>query len=161
MEKPNDGDSEHRSDMDSNDNPFPSACGISSFYNGVALVPRIPNPEEANEEIWNVASDQAVMNLLQFGPVGAAIAAASYDTDRSRAIWANYEKGIMGEDACPHLPNGQELPVNHAVLLVGYGTDQNGIDYWKLKVRIRGLDSPSLMHDMTERNRNRNADAFS
>jgi C1A family cysteine protease len=39
-----------------------------------------------------------------------------------------YTGGIVPESACP-----SSGTVNHAVTLVGYGTDANGVDYWRFK----------------------------
>merc|ERR1712176_817055 len=39
----------------------------------------------------------------------------------------------MGEDACPVQPDGRVQRAYHAILIVGYGTNEHGIDYWKVK----------------------------
>ena len=42
----------------------------------------------------------------------------------------DYSAGIFDFKECPNNENG----INHAMLLVGYGTDElTGIDYWLLK----------------------------
>ena len=48
------------------------------------------------------------------------------------AIWADplqtYYGGVLMEAQC----DSTQIP-NHAVTLVGYGTDENGVPYWKIK----------------------------
>lgn len=63
-------------------------------------------------------SEQALMEAVAQGPVTVGVAA---DKD----IFHLYKKGIIQGAGC-----GDK--VNHAVLLVGYGTD-NGVKYWKVK----------------------------
>ena len=41
----------------------------------------------------------------------------------------DYTDGVYTSDVCK---NGQQ-DVNHAVLAVGWGTDENGVDYWIVK----------------------------
>jgi len=69
-----------------------------------------------------VNSYKAVMNAVaKVGPVAVAVAA---DT------WGLYEKGVWGN--APEQANAST--VNHAVLLVGYGTDEDtGEKYWKVR----------------------------
>jgi len=59
---------------------------------------------------------QATMNALQVGPVAVAVGAGN---------WVLYEKGIF---------NGTDATINHAVLLVGYGLDEEtGEKFWKIR----------------------------
>lgn len=54
------------------------------------------------------------------GPLSASVAASD---------WGLYFGGVF--DGCDYDRN---IVVNHAVLLVGYGTDPQGGDYWLIKV---------------------------
>ena len=58
-----------------------------------------------------------MMAWLQHGPLSISIAAGPLN---------GYHGGIITGQAC------NDTHVDHAVLIVGYGTD-NGTDYWKLK----------------------------
>jgi cathepsin L len=55
--------------------------------------------------------------VATIGPVAAAIYASK--------TFLLYKSGIYNEANCP-------TSVNHAVLIVGYGTE-NGVDYWLVK----------------------------
>merc|ERR1711879_696552 len=62
----------------------------------------------------------AVMDhLANKGPLSASVAASS---------WGLYFGGVF--DGCDY---DQDIVVNHAVLLVGYGTDATDGDYWLIK----------------------------
>jgi cathepsin L len=60
---------------------------------------------------------KAIMNALaKQGPLGLALAASN---------WMYYEKGVMSDKGAT---------VNHAVVLVGYGTDKKtGEKFWKIR----------------------------
>lgn len=62
---------------------------------------------------------KAHLTAIQKGPVSIAVAANS-------SIFMFYKGGILNSTSC-----GTGL--NHAVLLVGYGTDANGQQYWLVK----------------------------
>ncbi|KAM8708945.1 hypothetical protein ACLKA7_015849 [Drosophila subpalustris] len=55
--------------------------------------------------------------VAEKGPISVAIDAS---------LFQNYRGGVFNQPSC----NGR---VNHAVLVVGYGTDKNGGDYWIVK----------------------------
>jgi len=60
--------------------------------------------------------------VAQFGPVGVAISVND--------AFANYKSGVYSDDSCP---NGADQ-LDHAVLVVGYGTDSSSNqDYWIVK----------------------------
>lgn len=84
-----------------------SACKVVVPHHGVLRVKQV-DPKDEN------ALKEAVGNQ----PVGCSIAASS------RAFQL-YQKGVLSDDKC-----GDE--VNHAVLIIGYGTEQ-GRDYWLIK----------------------------
>ena len=64
------------------------------------------------------------------GPLSASVAASD---------WGLYFGGVF--DGCDYDRN---IVVNHAVLLVGYGTDPQGGDYWLIKVFFISLYSIKL-----------------
>lgn len=111
---------------------YPLACDTLRIQNGIVLLPRIENQEDPKGPAWSLANDTILMNLLQYGPVSVSVS-AEYYTNNSDAIWSNYESGVMGEESCPTMPNGNTPTVDHAVLLIGYGTTSDGMDYWYLK----------------------------
>eukprot|EP00937_MAST-01D_sp_MAST-1D-sp2_P002587 g2587.t1 len=66
----------------------------------------------------------ATMEALQHGPVSIAVAAT---------CWMDYESGILAFNSSgPSWGSPCDYDINHAVLLVGYGTE-NGTDYWKVQ----------------------------
>lgn len=70
----------------------------------------------------NIPSNNAtlLMHALTRGPVAISVA----------ANWASYERGVF--DGPHHQPCG--YTVNHAVVVVGYGTDDaTGLNYWTLR----------------------------
>jgi len=69
----------------------------------------------------NSGDDAGLMSALAtYGPIPTTVATAQ--------PWMSYTSGIMQPgSACD--PAG----VNHAVLLVGYGTDASGQKFWKIK----------------------------
>ncbi|ALC40945.1 Cp1, partial [Drosophila busckii] len=52
------------------------------------------------------------------GPISVAIMVTG--------SFMNYKSGVYSEESCP-------AGVNHGVVIVGYGTDANGVDYWLVK----------------------------
>jgi len=69
------------------------------------------------DTLSNVASDSVIMNLLYlYGPMPVAVDASN---------WSYYYGGIFS-GSCSIVPN-------HAVTLVGYGTDSYGNNYWLIK----------------------------
>lgn len=65
---------------------------------------------------------EAAYVLQEEGPV-----AVSYEVVSD---FKNYQKGVYVSDLCTEVG---PLKVNHAVLAVGFGTDENGLDYWEIK----------------------------
>ncbi|XP_046961305.1 procathepsin L-like [Vanessa cardui] len=65
-----------------------------------------------------VSEDELAEKLVTIGPLSIAIASAALQAYNGEPITA---KGCSGS------------PTNHAVLLVGYGTDANGMKYWLAK----------------------------
>ena len=57
--------------------------------------------------------------LVEKGPLAVNVDASNFNS---------YEKGIF--DGCDYTKN---IDINHVVVLVGYGTDENGIDYWIIR----------------------------
>lgn len=43
--------------------------------------------------------------------------------------FSSYTSGVYTSTTC----GNTSMDVNHAVLAVGYGTDESGMDYWKIK----------------------------
>lgn len=60
-----------------------------------------------------------MMQALQYGPVSAAVASSSY-------ILQFYSSGVLTDTACG-------TGINHAILIVGYGTDTDGTPFWTVK----------------------------
>ncbi len=54
------------------------------------------------------------------GPVAVGI-------DGNHQSFIFYKSGIYYEPSC------SSISLNHAILVVGYGTDENGLDYWIIK----------------------------
>ena len=65
-------------------------------------------------------NERALMEAVSIQPVAAGIRV----TDSFR----NYRGGVHTEDA-----NSYHLEYNHAILIVGYGSNVNGVDYWIIK----------------------------
>jgi len=81
--------------------------GTVTGYKGLAPVSRIIP-----------ASEQTMMSAVQQQPVSIAIEA-------DKPIFQSYKSGVL-KGSC-----GSSL--DHGVLVVGYGTDPSGGDYWKVK----------------------------
>lgn len=60
--------------------------------------------------------------VAEVGPVAVGI-------DASHESFFSYSKGVYYEPLC------SSVYINHAVLVVGYGTDPDGEDYWLIKNR--------------------------
>lgn len=70
---------------------------------------------------------QAHLEAIQLQPVSVSVDATN---------WHLYHSGVLSFDDC-----GSTL--NHAVLLVGYGTDEEtGMDYWLIRNRCGRQHSP-------------------
>lgn len=69
----------------------------------------------------SLSEDDLKQALYQHGPVSVAF----------RVIdgFRDYSSGVYSANDCKNGPDD----VNHAVLAVGYGTDENGVDYWIIK----------------------------
>ena len=60
-------------------------------------------------------------------PISAAIAANS-------VYIHSYESGVIDAEDCADDPLDSINPINHGVLIVGYGTDEaSGLEYWLIK----------------------------
>ena len=68
-------------------------------------------------------SYEALINaVVKLGPVSVSVAASS---------WHDYESGVFVMEGGY---TSENLDINHAVVLVGYGTDEeSGLDYWLLR----------------------------
>ena len=60
--------------------------------------------------------DEVMQHLAEVGPLAVAVYASS---------WGAYSGGVF--EGCPYTSN---IAINHAVQLVGYGTDPAEGDYW-------------------------------
>jgi C1A family cysteine protease len=67
---------------------------------------------------WGFHADEALMEAISKQPVSVAIEADKW-------AFGHYKRGVL-QGFC-----GSNL--NHAVLAVGYGTDENGVNFWKVK----------------------------
>jgi len=59
------------------------------------------------------------MTVATIGPVAVGI-------DASYVSFQNYRDGVYFEPKCTR-------SLNHAVLVTGYGTTPDGVDYWEIK----------------------------
>jgi cathepsin L len=100
-------------DYDYATDPFPESCTYSSKKNAVPSISgyKSVTPTESALQI-------AVATI---GPIAIAI-------DASLQSFQNYKGGVYNDTACKNGNND----LDHAVLLVGYGT-LNGIPYWLVK----------------------------
>jgi len=70
-------------------------------------------------------NETQLMYALHFSPISIAIW-TEFDE------FNNFQSSEVFDD--PTICNGQPVPTyDHAVLIVGYGTDANGTDYWLIK----------------------------
>jgi cathepsin L len=76
----------------------------------------------------NGGAESNILNLLQSGPVGISIGASGFSGSRSKNV-SSYSTGILGRDGgfC------DTAKLDHAVLIVGFGTDTDGTQYWIMK----------------------------
>ena len=71
----------------------------------------------------NSGNETLLQNVIaEIGPVAVGI-------DASRESIFTYTKGVYYEPTCSN------VSINHAVLVVGYGTEPDGQDYWLIKNR--------------------------
>lgn len=66
--------------------------------------------------------------VAMYGPVSVAIDASD--------VFQLYDSGVLHDDSC------DKAKLNHGVLVVGYGTDPVGGDYWivvSIKQQVRNL----------------------
>lgn len=96
--------------------PYNASDTVPCKYDTRTSVSRV------NNFYWAQNIDEVYLkNLLtQVGPVAITI-------DASRVTFMNYKSGVYSDPSCTG-------PVNHAMLLVGYGVDPKLGDYWLLKV---------------------------
>lgn len=76
-------------------------------------------------EIFQIKSrsiDDLKAAIVNVGPISVAIDASSWD-------FQLYESGIYTEDDCLTDP----AQLDHAVVGIGYGADENGVNYWLIK----------------------------
>lgn len=75
--------------------------------------------EKENIAVWLPKGDiGAIKNTLsKYGPIAISLEAP--------VDWIDYRSGIFRSKFCQH-------SLNHAVLLVGYGTNEEGVEYWIL-----------------------------
>merc|ERR1719198_2931590 len=110
--------------------------GYTSYYgeDGACYIENItsahdggPDPEGITTGVANITgytvlprnNETALMNALAtVGPIAITVAAMD---------WKNYESGVYAPDAF-------DGDLDHAVVLVGYGTDEDsGLDYWLVR----------------------------
>lgn len=75
------------------------------------------------KSITNLVSGDETMlqkTVAKYGPVAVGL-------DASLRSFQNYKSGVYFDGEC------RTSTINHHMLLVGYGTDESGQDYWKLK----------------------------
>jgi len=79
------------------------------------------------ENIWNT-DEKAMESLLQINPVVTVLMATS--------DWSSYGGGVLVDSICCDAATDDQCVyfLNHAVLVVGYGHDnESGLDYWLIK----------------------------
>lgn len=86
-----------------------SSCRFDARYVGTTVTGYVRLPEDEKALMQAVAST---------GPIAVAIDASGF---------GSYKSGVFYDELCT--PDG----VNHAVLVVGYGTDEKYGDYWLVK----------------------------
>jgi len=84
--------------------------------------PRFVGAEDKGYVLINTGDEEDIKEAVATkGPVSVGICAKS-------ETFQKYSHGVFDDDTCC---DWQSL--NHAVLIVGYGTDENGKDYWLVK----------------------------
>jgi len=69
-------------------------------------------------------NEQDIINALQNGPVAVSIFVGD--------DFQHYGGGIYQNNSCAQ-GQGNQCSTNHAVAIVGYGTDANGVNFWKVR----------------------------
>lgn len=73
------------------------------------------------EEYGQVSGEEAMMEELTRGPIACVIDAVPVD---------NYTSGIVDEDVNQWHPDTGKWVHNHIISVAGYGTTDDGVDYW-------------------------------
>jgi len=96
--------------------PYTAVRGTCKYTAKIALgIKSVYGPYNGANE------DQLKYYVATYGPISVAIYATSN--------FQSYRSGVFYDIACPTL---SPYNVNHAVVVVGYGT-ANGLDYWLVK----------------------------
>jgi C1A family cysteine protease len=78
-------------------------------------------------DVWmdekHPSNETALMAAVQLGPVSVAIEA-------DQPVFQLYTSGVISSASCG---GKKEDDLDHGVLVTGYGTDSNGVDYWIVK----------------------------
>ncbi len=92
-------------------------------------VPKIPlNIDNIYTFDLNGDEEELKLKLANFGPLVVTI-----HVSRNR-LFHLYDSGVFYDDDCPTIDDDDHCKkVNHGVLLVGYGTTEDGEDYWLIK----------------------------
>lgn len=98
-------------------------CGIQNKTSNSTIVGGIASIK--NYTVLPSNNYTVLMNTIaKYGPVSVSVAANT---------WIGYESGILKYDDTPN-NDTNKFTVNHAVNLVGYGTDrETGMDYWLVR----------------------------
>ncbi|CAF1232979.1 unnamed protein product [Rotaria sordida] len=96
-------------------NFYPQACADRLFQRLGAT--HLFESKESYHDAWDTINDDLLMRLVSKGPIAVAINAD---------FMGGYGGGVYRGPCPPH--------VNHAVLLTGWGTDQQtGVPFWRVK----------------------------
>eukprot|EP01059_Diplonema_ambulator_P035029 TRINITY_DN8136_c0_g1_i2.p1 TRINITY_DN8136_c0_g1~~TRINITY_DN8136_c0_g1_i2.p1 ORF type:complete len:331 (+),score=117.45 TRINITY_DN8136_c0_g1_i2:425-1417(+) len=100
--------------------PYHSGDGISGTCKETKTTPIVASIKSWYQVSKNAAGEAGMATQLpQVGPITIGINAGPMQ---------DYKGGIDDPKVCP----GSANDLDHAVLIVGYGTE-NGVDYWKIK----------------------------